>query len=162
MNMNYHLTEAEAKDGLNGLLPKKNKSAMQIAGLFAGITGGLVLYNLVVGLSWRHIFFAIACAILAGWFFMNRSISVSAIGRRAGGKEYMITVSPDGWVRTGKEGEKISFSKDAFAVETPLTVSFRPDDKHMYVVPKSSMSDSRSAELMDLLDQVHCPVQRQQ
>ena len=160
MNMNYRLTEEEARDGLDGILPERNKGALRIAGLFTGATGAMLLYNLVVGFSLRHLFFGVATAILAGWFFMNRRLSVNLIGRRAAGQEYLITVSPDGWVRTGKDGEKISFAKEAYGAETKLTVSFKPDEKHMYVVPKRAMSEARTKELIELLEALKCPIRR--
>ena len=159
MNINYHLTVEEARDGLDGILPEKNKGALRLAGLFAGITGAQVFYMAVNGFAWKFFFFAVAFALAAVWFFMNRKISISLIGGRAAG-DYMITISPDGWVRSGKEGQKVKFSPDAYAAETPMTVSFKPDGKHMYVVPKSQMAKERAKELMDLLDAVKCPVKR--
>ena len=160
MTLKYELTKEEAMDGLNGILPKKNIGAMRIAGMFTGITGALVLYMCVAGFSWRYFFFALACGIVAGWFFINRKLSVDMIGRRAIGS-YMITISPEGWIRSGgKEGEKIRFTADAFGAETPLTVSFRPDTKHMYVVPKSCMTEKKTEDLIRRLEDVGCHISR--
>ena len=160
MTLNYELTKKEAMDGLNGILPEKNKGAMRITGMFAGITAALALYMCVSGFSWRYFFFAVACSIVAMWFFMNRRLSIDMIGRRAIGS-YMITISHEGWIRSGgKEGEKIYFTSDAFGVETPLTVSFKPDRKHMYVVPKSIMTEKKTEILIGRLEQVGCHVSR--
>ena len=159
MNINYHLSIAEARDGLNGLLPKWNKGALRIAGLFAVFTVGLIVYMAINGFQWRYFFFAVAGAIAAVWFFINRMISVNLIGGRSAG-DYMITISPDGWVRSGKEGKKIKFTKDAYGAETPLTVSFKPDADHMYVVSKNQMTKERIDELMDLLDRLNCKISR--
>ena len=160
MNMNYRLTEEEAKDGLDGLLPTVNKGAMRIGAVLLLAGAGMVLYNYVDGLSVPRLISGIGCILLAGWFFMNRMLSVNLIGRRAAGQEYLITVSPDGWVRTGKDGEKISFAKEAYGAETKLTVSFKPDEKHMYVVPKRAMSEARTKELIELLEALKCPIRR--
>ena len=163
MTLKYELTKEEAMDGLNGILPQKNKGAMRIAGMFTGITGALVLYMCVAGFSWRYFFFALACGIVAGWFFINRKLSVDMIGGRAVGA-YLITISAEGWIRSGgksdKEGEKIRFTADAFGAETPLTVSFRPDAKHMYVVPKSCLKGKKTEDLIRLLESVGCHISR--
>ena len=74
MNINYHLTVNEARDGLDGILPKRNKGALRIAGLFAAFTAGLIIYMAVNGFQWRYFFFVVAGAIAAVWFLDRKSV----------------------------------------------------------------------------------------
>ncbi len=159
MNINYHLTEEEARDGLNGLLPKFDRQALILGGLFIFIALGLFANILMNGYRPSYGAFAVVCIGMGIWFLANRPIKVRMVARRSTPKDnaYMLTLSSEGWIRPGK-GDKIHFTKEAHAVETPLTVSLDPDGGHIFVIPKSSMNEQRVKELCELLEAGKCPV----
>lgn len=159
MNLNYHLTVEEARDGLDGILPLINKGALRIGGLFTIFSVGLVIYMAVNGFQWSYLLIVTGCLLASVWFFMNRKLNILLVGGRAAG-DYMIIISPDGWLKSGKAEKKIRFTKDAYGAETELTVSFKPDTEHIYVIPKKQMNEKRAEELIQLLDSVKCPVRR--
>ena len=161
MNVNYHLTEEEARDGLNGLLPKYNRQALMTGGLFVLIAVGLAANIILNGYRASYGAFAVVCLGMGIWFLANRPIKVRLVARRSTPKDnaYMLTLSPEGWIRPGK-GDKIHFTKEAHAVETPLTVSLDPDGNHIFVIPKAGMNEQRVKELCELLEAGKCPVRR--
>ena len=162
MNIQYHLTEEEARDGLNGLLPKRDRNVILMALFFAVISVGTFV-NFVINGGPYYLLFAILFVVLSLWFFMNRPLKISFVSRRSSAADnaYLLLFSREGWVRPGK-GDKVKRHGDdkARAVETALTVSIRPDDKHMYVIPKMALKGNRLEELCALLKDAGCPVKR--
>ena len=164
MNIQYHLTEEEARNGLNGLLPRVERNVLWLALLFLVFSVGIFVNFVVNGYRIYYLVFSMIFLVLAIWFFLNRPLKIFFVSRRSASKDnlYMLTFSPEGWIRAGKDGHKVKLKgdKDARAVETSLTVSLRPDKDHMFVIPKTALKGSRLEEFCALLKEAGCPVKR--
>lgn len=163
MNISYHLTEEEARDGLDGLLPKHLKEPIRMGILLLAVSLAMAVAVSVNGYHISYVLFGAGSLLLGIWFLANRRLRLFFVSRRSTAEDnmYMLTVSPEGWIRSGK-GNKVKLHGDekAFAVETKLTVSIRPDKDHMYVIPKTALGGNRLKELCGILDGAKCPVKR--
>ena len=163
MNISYHLTEEEARDGLNGLLPKHLKQPLLIGGVFLALAVVQLMLIITQGFQIVNALGTVVFGVLGVWFLANRMLRVHFIARRSAMPDnlYMLTVSPEGWICAAK-GKHVKLHGDdkAMAVETPLTVSIRPDEEHQYVIPKSALKGGRLEELRGLLEAGGCPVKK--
>ena len=164
MNIQYHLTEEEAREGLDGIYPKYNKNAMVLGFIFGLAAAGLILSMAMQGrVLVLYVVFAVLLAVLSVWFLLNRPIKIHFVARRSTSADnlYMLLFSPEGWIKPANGNKvKLHGDKEAHAVETKLTVSVRPDDKHTFVIPKTALQGKRLSEFCDLLNQAGCPVKR--
>ncbi len=167
MNIQYHLTEEEAREGLDGIYPKYNKNAMALGVVFALAAAGLIASVSIQAIQGKilvlYVVFIVLLAVLSVWFLANRPIKIHFVARRSTSADnlYMLLFSPEGWIKPANGNKvKLHGDKEAHAVETKLTVSVRPDDKHTFVIPKTALQGKRLSEFCDLLNQAGCPVKR--
>ena len=164
MNVQYHLTEEEARDGLEGLLPRLERNVLIMGLLFLVFSMGIFVNFMLNGHPLPYLILSAGFLALAMWFFLNRPLKIYFVSRRSASKDnlYLLTFSPEGWVRAGKDGHRVKLKgdKEARAVETPLTVSLRPDKDHMFVIPRTALKGGRLEELCELLKEAGCPVKR--
>ena len=68
MNIQYHLTEEEAREGLDGIYPKYNKNAMVLGFIFGLAAAGLILSMAMQGrVLVLYVVFAVLLAVLSVW-----------------------------------------------------------------------------------------------